>query len=79
MRPVAGASAYYLYVGSSIGAKDVVDSGELEATQLTRVLNGGTFYARIYTLINAHWYASADISFAVAAPPTPAHQYTPPA
>jgi hypothetical protein len=75
--PVAGASAYYLYVGSSIGTKDVVDSGEVQTTQLTRVLNGGTYYARIYTLISAHWYASPDITFSVAAPPTPASLTSP--
>ena len=75
--PVAGASAYYLYVGTTIGAKDVVDSGEVQTTQLTRILNGGSFYARIYTLINAHWYASPDIAFSIASPPTPANLTAP--
>jgi hypothetical protein len=68
--PVGGASGYYLYVGTTIGAKDIVDSGAVQLTQLTRVLKGGTLYARIYTLINAHWYPSSDISFSVTAPPT---------
>jgi hypothetical protein len=76
-KPVTGASAYYLYVGSTLGAKDVFDSGEVQVTQLTRILNGGTFYARIYTLINSQWYASADVSFSVAAPPTPASLTSP--
>lgn len=74
---VEGASAYYLYVGTTIGAKDIVDCGSVQGTQLTRVLRGGTFYARIYTLINSHWYASADISFSVSTPPTPSNLTSP--
>lgn len=68
---IPGSSGYYLYVGRTPGAKDVIDSGAIKTTQITKGLTGGTFYARLYTLINAQWYASTDISFSVVAPPTP--------
>lgn len=74
---VSGANAYYLYVGTSPGTNNIVDTGEIQTTQLTRVLISGTFYARVYTLINAHWYASSDVTFSVAAPPTPAQLIAP--
>ena len=68
----SGASCYYLYVGTTLGAKDVIDSGQIPGTQLSRSLNPGTYYARVYTLINANWYVSSDITFTVAPPPSPA-------
>src|SRR5204863_72575 len=65
------ASAYYVYVGTTLGAKDVVNSGEVQVTELTRSLNVGTYYARVYTLIGNHWYVSSDTTFSVAPPPGP--------
>jgi hypothetical protein len=54
---VNGASAYYLYVGSAPGQKDVVDTGEILATKydVTRLPRGKTLYARIYTKLNGAW------------------------
>jgi hypothetical protein len=66
-----GASVYYLYVGTTPGAKDAYDSGEVQTTQLTPTLSAGTYYALIDTKIGAHWYVSPIISFSVSAPPTP--------
>src|SRR5206468_11094047 len=58
---VSDVQAYYLYVGTSPGAKDLVNSGE---TTLTSVLTtrfgvelpaGVTLYARLYTRANDVW------------------------
>jgi hypothetical protein len=62
---VPSASTYYLYVGTAPGTKDIIDSGEITATQLTRTFPAGRYYARIYTEISQFWYASPDVSFSV--------------
>lgn len=61
---VVGVDKYYLYVGTSIGAKDVVDSGEMTSTSYGRVtLPGGvTLYARLWTRANGRWLFT-DSSF----------------
>jgi hypothetical protein len=48
---VAGAKAYYLYVGTSVGAKDIVDTGELAGTSVTvgSLPAGTTLYLRMWT------------------------------
>jgi hypothetical protein len=56
--PVPGAQAYYLYVGSAVGAKDLVDTGETPQTsfQVGQSLPGGqTLYARLWTKLAGTW------------------------
>src|SRR5262249_4478815 len=64
---VSGAQAYYLYVGTTLGANNVVNSGEIQATSYQpgplQLPAGPTLYARVYTKLNGLWYASADITF----------------
>jgi len=65
--PVADAQSYYLYLGTSLGAKDVVNSGELQTTSY-RAGNAPpdvTLYARLWTKIAGVW-RSVDISFSAA-------------
>lgn len=65
--PVAGATGYYLKIGTSPGEKDVFSSGAL-AGDITsylvvpRLPPGTTLYARISTLIAGTWWYN-DISF----------------
>jgi hypothetical protein len=48
--------AYYLYVGTTKGAKDVVNSGETQKTSWTaNVVPSTTLYARIWTKFNSGW------------------------
>ena len=68
--PVSGALAYYLYVGTTIGAKDVINSGETSATSLSRAnLPAGTLYIRLWTKSTAAGWAYTDSSFTVVAAP----------
>ena len=55
--PVVGIQAYYLYVGSTAGAKDLVDTGETQATsrRLPATLAGRTVYLRLWTKANGVW------------------------
>jgi hypothetical protein len=55
--PVPDAQAYYLYVGTTVGAKNLVDSRETQETwYLGRNLPAGqTLYARLWTKINNSW------------------------
>lgn len=55
------AQAYYLYVGTTPGAKDVVNTGAIQATSYnTSALPWGqTLYATMYTELNGLWYHSA--------------------
>jgi hypothetical protein len=62
---VQGATAYYLYVGSAAGLKDVYDSGELLQTNLSRALPAATYYATLWTKIDGHWQSTAS-TFTVA-------------
>src|SRR5688572_24075954 len=60
---VPGAQAYYLYVGTTPGAKDVVNTGEIQATQYPATLAGGaTFHARLHTKFASGWKFT-EISF----------------
>lgn len=53
---VASAQAYYLYVGTTPGAKDVYASGETANTSVQLSLNGHTtYYLRLFTKQNNGW------------------------
>ena len=72
---VSGALAYYLYVGSSQGAKDLYNSGEIQLTSL-RVPNlpvDSTIWLRLWTKTSSGWASGSDVSF------TAAKTYVPPA
>jgi hypothetical protein len=64
---VANAQAYYLYLGSSFGAKDLANTGELQTTsyQATNIPTGVPIYARLATKVAGAW-RSIDITFTVA-------------
>lgn len=57
----SGAIAYYLYVGTAPGRKDIIDSGETQLTQWagTSLPPGATVYARIHTKYANGWVSSA--------------------
>jgi hypothetical protein len=60
---VPSEQAYYLYVGTTPGSNNVVNSGETQQTSWTATLYANaTFYARIWTKLNDHWQYS-DSSF----------------
>jgi hypothetical protein len=61
---VAGAEAYYLYVGTAPGLKDLIDSGETQSTTRSMAgLPGGQMaYARLWTKHAGVW-RSVDIRF----------------
>jgi hypothetical protein len=65
---VTDAQAYYLYVGTTRGAGDVDQSGEIPFTSYTprKLLPGRTLWARIWTKRAGAWTFS-DISFVTAA------------
>jgi hypothetical protein len=74
---VAGAQAYYLYLGSTLGAKDLANSGELQQTSYTAVnVPAGLVYARLWTKVTGQW-RSIDITFTAAAPAAIAFTYPP--
>jgi hypothetical protein len=54
---VPGVQAYYLYVGTSAGAKDVVDTGEVQTTQydVARLPEGRALNARLWTKAGGAW------------------------
>jgi hypothetical protein len=63
-RPVADADVYYLYVGTSPGLANVVNTGEITATSYTLpILGDSVFYARIYTRQRGVWRAGRDLTF----------------
>ena len=65
----SGATAYYLYVGTTAGANDVVNSGEITVTSLARSpLPVATLYVTLYTKSAAGWTHS-NSGFTVVAPP----------
>src|SRR5262249_12152669 len=66
---VADALAYYLYVGTTPGSKDVVNTGEIQTTSYTApsLPTGQTLYARLYTKTTSGWQYS-DASFVAGAP-----------
>ena len=64
---VDGAQAYYLYVGTSVGAKDLVNTGEVQTTTYSAaglLPAGQLLYARIWTKESSIWRYS-DITFTV--------------
>ena len=65
-----GATAYYLYVGTTQGAKDVVNTGAIQGTTYT-VPNllpaGAVLWARIWADLNGGWAYQTDISFTTSA------------
>src|SRR5262249_29644033 len=69
---VANVQAYYLYVGTTIGAKDLVDTGELPQTSYLAVQlpAGQTIYARMWTKAGGVWQYT-DSSFSAAVRPLP--------
>src|SRR5512135_1131297 len=54
---VPNVQAYYLYVGTAIGAKDLVNTGEiLQTSYLASSLPlGQTLYARLWTKVAGAW------------------------
>ena len=60
-----GAQAYYLYVGTAPGAKDLVDTGELTTTSFRAATlpPNRTLYARLYTKVSGVWTAAKDVAF----------------
>ena len=48
--------AYYLYVGTTAGAKYLVNTGEMLQTAYRATLPGGQLvYARLWTKVNGVW------------------------
>src|SRR5262249_47928174 len=66
---VPGALAYYLYVGTSQGAKDLVNTGEIPQTSYTvpPLPTGVTLWARIWTKKAAATWCYEEITFSAAA------------
>ncbi len=64
---VPNVGAYYLYVGSTPGAKDVFNSGEVNATSIPvwGLVPGQNYFARLWTKKNGRWYVS-DTTFQTA-------------
>jgi hypothetical protein len=65
---VPNVQAYYLYVGTSAGAKDLVNTGELQQTSYRVPLtlpSGTTLYARLWTKVAGTW-RSVDATFTAA-------------
>ena len=65
---VAGAQAYYLYVGTTLGAMDLVNTGEIQQTsyQPASLPVGPTLYVRLWTRVAGVW-RSVDSTFTAAA------------
>ncbi len=65
--PVPNADAYYLYVGTTLGGKDVVNTGEIHTLSYIpgNIPAGQTLYARIYTKLGGAWRFS-DSTFSAA-------------
>jgi len=60
---------YYLYVGTTPGAKDLIDTGGLHATSYLApgLPTGQTLYARVWALVGGLWRYT-DSTFTAAAP-----------
>jgi hypothetical protein len=69
---VAGAQCYYLYVGTTPGAKDVIDTGEIAVTSYQAPLlpAGRTLYVRLWTYAGGVW-RYVDSTFTAALVRTP--------
>jgi hypothetical protein len=74
---VSGAQGYYLFVGSSPGAYNLVNSGVMPTTQSSYAVpplpTGQTLYAVIYTEVNGVWNRWQQIAFTAAPRPATAH------
>jgi hypothetical protein len=72
--PTAAASKYYLYVGSSPGGKDIVDTGELEASRssfsASYLPTGVPLYARLWSKLSGSWQHGGDVSFSLSGAPS---------
>jgi hypothetical protein len=67
---VAGVQAYYLYVGSVPGARDLVNTGEIQQTSYlvrTTLPSNQTLYVRLWTKLDGIW-RFADSTFSAAPP-----------
>src|SRR5205814_1123630 len=64
---IAGAQAYELYLGSTLGAKDLVGTGQTQQTSYlaTGLAGGQTVSARLWTEVGGIW-RSSDSSFTTA-------------
>src|SRR6266478_845787 len=60
--PVTSATAYYLYVGTTVGAKDIVNTGELATTSYSgsNLPPGITLYIRTWAKVGGHWSVYSD-------------------
>src|SRR5206468_963104 len=77
---VYNAQAYYLYIGTTLGAKDLVNAGELHQTSylVGGVPTGQTLYARIWTKVGSAWkYADSTFSASIAPALTATITYPP--
>lgn len=65
---VIDAQVYYLYVGTTQGAKDLVDSGEITTTSypVPKLPPGQAAWARIWTKSTTGYWTYQDVSFTVA-------------
>ena len=67
---VTGAQAYYLWVGTSPGARDVVETGGLPASSTSYTVNNlpyeQTLYATIWTKLAGAWSQSSSSTFTTA-------------
>ena len=62
--PPAGAQAHTLMIGTSPGANDVMNSGEIKTTsQAVPALPARTLYARVWSKVNGGWTRHSDITF----------------
>jgi hypothetical protein len=67
--PPASAEAHWLLVGSSPGADDVVNSGQIGTTTYNagELPSRRTLYARVWSKINGTWTRRSDIAFSTGA------------
>src|SRR5205807_10232368 len=63
---IPNADGYFLYVGTTPGAQDVVSSGTITTTSFKAqyLQPYSTLYARLYTRLGGIWRRSADVAFA---------------
>ena len=72
--PIPNAQAYYLYVGTTTGAKDLVDTGEIQQTSylVTSVGGNQTVFVRLWTKVGGVWrYSDSSFTSAPVAEPPP--------
>src|SRR5207247_2063289 len=77
---LANAQAYYLYVGTTLGAKDLMNTGEIQQTSyLTSNLpTFQTLYARVWTKVGGVWrYTDSSFTAVQTAPLTATITYPP--